>query len=58
MHSFKSGMILNLAEVSYLGLTQSKWNEFKKDHLGKVGYCQSSMLSDYPWGQQRRTLAN
>jgi hypothetical protein len=54
MHSFESGMILNLAEVSYHGLTKSEQKEFEKIIQAKVVSCWSSVLSDYPWGIMKK----
>jgi hypothetical protein len=47
-------MILNLAEVSYHGLTESERKEFEKIIWAKVTSCRSSVLSDYPRGTTKK----
>jgi hypothetical protein len=50
LHSCKSGIMLNLAEVAYGGLTNSEQSEFEEIVQTMVRGCTSSVLAEYPHG--------
>jgi hypothetical protein len=50
LHSCKSGIMLNLAEVAYGGLTDSEQSEFEEIVQTMVRGCTSSVLAEYPHG--------
>jgi hypothetical protein len=56
LHACESGIMLNLAENAYGGLTQAESKVFEQIIRSKVTTCRSSVLSELPMGQQRRTL--
>lgn len=48
MHSCESGVLLNMAKVTYHGLLATERNEFERIIRSKVVACRSSVLYDYP----------
>jgi hypothetical protein len=50
LHSCESGIMLNLAEVAYSGLTDSDRSEFEDIVRKMVQGCTSSALAEYPHG--------
>jgi hypothetical protein len=50
LHSFESGVMLNLSEVAYGGLTDTEWNELECTIRMTVRGCSSSVLAKYPRG--------
>ena len=50
LHSCESGIMLNLAEVAYGGLTDSERTELEDIIRRDVLHCTSSILAEYPHG--------
>jgi hypothetical protein len=50
LHACESGIMLNLAEVAYGGLTKAESKVFEQTIQYKVTTCQSSALSELPRG--------
>jgi hypothetical protein len=58
LHACESGMMLNLAEVAYGGLTQAESKVFEQIIQSKVTTCQSSVLSELPHGITKKNFGN
>jgi len=58
MHSAEVGIMLNVAQVSYHGLTESELNDIEQIIQSKVRACRSSVLSDYPRGMMKNNFGN
>jgi hypothetical protein len=52
------GVMLNLAEVAYGGLTQAESKVFEQIIRSKVTTCQSSVLSELPHGTTKKNFGN
>jgi hypothetical protein len=58
LHACESGIMLNLAEVAYGGLTQAESKVFEQTIWSKVTTCQSSDLSELPCGTTKKNFSN
>jgi hypothetical protein len=58
LHACESGIMLNLAEVAYGGLTQAESKVFEQIIWSKVTTCRSSVLSELPCGTTEKNCGN
>jgi hypothetical protein len=58
LHACESGILLNLAEVAYGGLTPAESKVFEQIIWSKVTTCQSSVLSELPCGTTKKNFGN
>lgn len=56
LHAGESGILLNIAEMAYHGLTPAESKEFERIIWAKVSACRSSALSDYPRGTTKNNF--
>jgi hypothetical protein len=58
LYACESGIMLNLAEVAYGGLTQAESKVFEKMIWSKVTTCRSSVLSELPHQKTKKNPGN
>jgi hypothetical protein len=58
LHACESGIMLNLAEVTYGGLTPAESKVFEQIIQSKVTTCRSSVLLELPCGMTKKNFGN